>query len=140
MPETLPTDSGANRDYPPATDVSIPIPDSMTEEDVKRILKKASKQPSQSAGGDLVIFKEIESGHNQMIRVYRDIFKEREMLSIRRFYRNDVEEWAPAKGVTFHDEDVDDLIEGLRVMNEWLAEDRAPHKKASEEITQQGDD
>ncbi|KKM07212.1 hypothetical protein LCGC14_1736130 [marine sediment metagenome] len=124
--------------------VELDLPAGMDPEEAKKalegLLKKATDKRPTPSDGDLVVFKEIESGHNQMIRVYRDIFKGREMLSIRRFYRNDVEEWAPAKGVTFHDEDVDDVIEGLQLMNEWLAEDRAPHRKASEEITQQGDD
>lgn len=74
--------------------------------------------------GDQVIFQEIECGHNQLLRVYRDIFKGRELLSIRKFWREDEDdpEWKPGKGVTFHDEQIEGLIEGLQGMQTWLRE------------------
>lgn len=112
----------------------IEIPEGMNEDDVRRILEAAQKKKDRPAGEDYVEFARFESGHEQEIRVYRDIFKGRELLSIRRFYLDPVEGYKPGKGVTFHDEDVDEVIAGLEKMNEWLAED--PTGKH----TKQGDD
>lgn len=66
-------------------------------------------------------FKRIEYDNGQELRVYRDFFKEKEVLSIRRFYEKDGE-WLPGKGVTFHFEDIDDIIEGLQSMQATLDE------------------
>lgn len=64
----------------------------------------------------------FESGSGQQVRVYRDIFKGREVLSIRKFYNSETNGWQPGKGVTFHYEDIDDIIGGLEAMKEWLEE------------------
>lgn len=85
-----------------------------------------------------VEFKRIEK-QDRDIRVYRDVWVDKrgashEILSVRQFYLDqDSGEWRPGKGVTFKDEDVDDIIQGLQAMNEWLAEDRAVGGKRGKE-------
>lgn len=103
----------------------IELPDGMSEADVRRILAKATEKPQPSTD-NLIIFQEINYGNGQMLRVYRDVFTNKrgdakEILSIRRFYE-DQGIWKPGKGVTFHDEDIDDIIEGLQRMDQWVAE------------------
>jgi len=112
----------------------IELPDGMSEADVRRVLEAAQKKKDRPAGEDYVEFAKFESGNEQQIRVYRDIFKGREMLSVRKFYLDPIEGYKPGKGITFHDEDVEDIITGLEKMNEWLSENQAGKP------FQQGDD
>ncbi|MBU2249679.1 MAG: transcriptional coactivator p15/PC4 family protein [Gammaproteobacteria bacterium] len=112
----------------------IELPPGMSPEDVQRILANAAKKKVEPTGNDYVEFASFESGNERQIRVYRDIYKGREMFSVRQFYLDEAEGWKPGKGVTFHDEDVDEIIAGLNKMNEWLTENR------SGGYTQQGED
>ena len=114
----------------------IELPLGMSPEDVQRILAKAAKKKVEPTGNDYVEFACFESGHERQTRVYRDIYKGREMLSVRQFYLDEVEGWKPGKGVTFHDEDVDEIIAGLNKMNEWLGN----HEQVGTKQFEQGDD
>lgn len=100
----------------------IELPEGMSPEDVSRILEEAQKKRNKPTGDDYVEFAKFESGHDQEIRVYRDVFKGREMLSIRRFYLDPVEGFKPGKGTTLHYEDIDEIVAGLEKMKEWCEE------------------
>jgi len=100
----------------------IELPPGMTEANVQRILKAAEKKQNKPSGENYVEFARFESGNEQEIRVYRDIFKKHEMFSIRRFYLDPIDGWKPGKGVTFKDEDIDEIVTGLEKMREWAGE------------------
>ena len=68
------------------------------------------------------VFKTIEAGENE-IRVYRDSYKGREYLSVRKFYKDGQGQWQPGKGVTFQYENIDEIIEGLQEMQAFLEEE-----------------
>jgi hypothetical protein len=66
-----------------------------------------------------IIFKEIEVGPNTILRVQKTYYKGKELLGIQKFWRQDpTEEWQYGKIITFPDEAIDDLIEGLKKMKE----------------------
>jgi len=70
-----------------------------------------------------VIFKELVKSETRKIRVWRSEFKGRVHNSIQNIWRSSAaDEWQFGKGITFHEEDIDDLIEGLQAMNEWYTE------------------
>lgn len=71
---------------------------------------------------DQVVFKEMEYSHDQIIRVFTDMFKGREVLHIRRFWLDEEDEYRPSKGVTFRRENIDDILEGLQAMKTWCEE------------------
>lgn len=99
----------------------VTLPPGMSPEDFERLLKKATKK--ESSGEDYVEFAKIDYNNGDVLRVYRDIYKGKEMLSVRRFYTDkDDGILKPGKGVTFHDEDLDEIIAGLEKMKEWLSE------------------
>jgi len=113
----------------------ITLPPGMSPEDLERILKSATKKKVESTGQDYVEFAKIDYGNGQELHVYRDVYKGREMFSIRRFYQDDAGETKPAKGVTFHDEDIDEIVEGLEKMKVWLGE----HSQVGTKQFEQGD-
>lgn len=100
----------------PEEKVEITLPEGTTKEQLLEALEK--KTPSNSKP---VIFKEFESGNN-LIRIYRDVFKGREILAIRKFWKDDNENWQPGKGATFLYEDIEEIIEGLQEMKTWCEE------------------
>jgi hypothetical protein len=116
--------------------VDIECPEGVTREDILAFLKRQThkkKSPEPEDSG-LVIFKSFESGHNQLTRVYREIFKSRELFHVRTFYReDDLSPWQPGRGYTFKDESIDDLIEGLEEMRDWIV-DNAGTSGASRSI------
>ena len=111
----------------------ITLPPGVSQKDLERILKCAAKK--ESSGEGYVEFAKVDYGNGNELRVYRDIYKDRETFSVRRFYtdKNDGT-LKPGKGVTFHDEDIDDLIEGLENMRSWLEQGQV-----STERFEQGD-
>jgi len=99
----------------------IQLPDGIDPEQFQSLLKKfmesgagpAAKDPSYGP----TIFADFEHGTNKRIKVYRDWYKGREILSIRKFWLDtDNDEWKPGKGVTFDYEAIDQIIEGLTTM------------------------
>lgn len=71
-----------------------------------------------------IIFKEIQRSEKVKILVYKDEYKGKEILSVRKFFWNDDEEtYLPGKGVTFNHEDIDDIIKGLQYMLAWCEAD-----------------
>ena len=93
--------------------VEIVLPEGVTKEQFLKALEK--KTPPNSKP---VIFKEFESGNN-LIRIYKDVFKGREILAIRKFWKPEDKNWQPGKGVTFLYEDIEEIIEGLQEMKTW---------------------
>ena len=72
------------------------------------------------------IFKVIKHNENKETRIIRDFYKGREMLSIRKFWRDPetgTPDWQPGKGVTFNYEDIEDIVEGLTLMKKFLEEE-----------------
>ena len=68
----------------------------------------------------LIIFKKIVHTDDMETRVYKDIFKGRQILSIRRFYRDEeTGEMCPGKGITLQEDYIDEIIEGLQIMLAW---------------------
>ena len=105
--------------------MEIEIPEGMTEEEFKKTIQQMAKAGAKKAqkSEEPVIFKKIESGVNQEIRVEKTFYKGREILSIRKYYKEDENsDFKPGKGVTFNYEDIDEIIEGLKLMQEYLEE------------------
>ena len=100
----------------------ITLPEGMSPEDVERILKTvAKKTATASTNEDYVEFANFENGKDQ-IRVYRDCYKGRETFNIRRFYLDDTGEWKYGKGLSFHYENIGDIVAGLEAMAAWAEE------------------
>lgn len=73
---------------------------------------------------ELIIFKEITHSENLITRVYRDLYKGKEILSVRKFFKDkETGEFLPGKGVTLNHEDIDEIIEGLQTMLAWCEAD-----------------
>lgn len=90
----------------------VDLPEGVSKEEAKEIL---STHPS--------IFKEIPVGYNSMIRIWKTFYKGRPLLSIQKFWRaEDNQEWQFGKAITFPEEVIEDLIEGLTKMKEYLEE------------------
>ena len=104
--------------------VSIDLPEGMTPGDFQKALasltKKESKKRERKENSSM-LFKVTEYGPDQEIRVSRDFFKGKELLTIRKWYsENGTEGLKPGKGVTFNYENIDDIVEGLFLMKEYL--------------------
>jgi hypothetical protein len=70
-------------------------------------------------GTGMTIFAEIEDGSN-LIRIFRDVWKGRELLQMRKFYKTpESEEWQYGKGCTITFEQLDDVIAGFQKMKDW---------------------
>ena len=67
-----------------------------------------------------IVFKEWETTGNQTLKVTVDQYKGRTYNSVRKYWLNEDDELQPGKGVTFTYEDIDDIIEGLKLMKKWL--------------------
>lgn len=88
------------------------LPSGASKEDAEKFLKS---QP--------IVFKTIETGPNSEIRIHKTFYKNKELLSIQKFWReDDTQEWQFGKAITFHFEDIDDLMEGLTKMKTHLEE------------------
>lgn len=101
----------------------VTLPPGMTQEAFEKLAKKfIKKQAEKPKNTGVVVFADWESG-NQKLRVYKDEFKGREILSIRKFWLPEGEaDYQPGKGVTFFYEDIDLIIEGLQKMKEYCEE------------------
>ena len=105
--------------------VSIDLPEGMSADDFQKALASLTKKESKKEKKDQpsILFKVMECGPDQEIRVSRDFFKGRELLTIRKWYsENGTDELKPGKGVTFNYENIDDIVEGLFLMKEHLDE------------------
>lgn len=101
------------------------LPDGMSPESAQKIIEAALKkgQKPKPKEGEPVIFAQFESGNEGELRVYKDYYKGRELLSIRKFYLDrDSNELLPGKGVTFTYEDIEEIIGGLQKMKSYLDE------------------
>lgn len=69
-----------------------------------------------------VIFSEVEVSYLKKIRVWKNFYKGKELLCIQQFYKEDEtqEEWLFGKAITFPEEAIDDIIEGLAKMKAYL--------------------
>lgn len=70
--------------------------------------------------GDIKVYQTIDETDKKMLKVYRGEYNGHEYYSIRTFWYSEEEmEWKFGKGVTFSEDDVDELIEGLqKIKNE----------------------
>ena len=100
--------------------VQVTLPPGMTPEQFTKMMEKMTKtQPE----GDDVVFKAIPETELQELRVVRSVYKGRELLALRRYWRKDSsEELQPGKGATFTYEEIDEIIEGLQKMKTWCEE------------------
>ena len=88
------------------------LPEGVTKEEADKFL---SSQP--------VIFKTIKTGPNSLIRIWKNLYKGKELLSIQKFWRESEEdEWQYGKAITFNYEAIEDIMEGLTKMKEWCEE------------------
>lgn len=72
-----------------------------------------------------VIFKEIVKTPKKMIRVWRNFYRDRELLSFQTFWKGkESDDWQFGKAVVFDYEDINDIIDGLQDMEKWC-EDNA---------------
>jgi len=100
----------------------------ITPTQYKKLQAIMDKAPAKTE--EPVIFAEVES-KGKLIRVFRDVYKNRELLQIRKFWREDDEsEWKPGKGCTFDFEVIDDIIDGLHKMQDWCGE----HQENGKEV------
>ncbi len=99
--------------------IEVTLPPGMTKEDLEAVLAGKKKKPAKDSAlnGSTIVFKEIEIG-DELLRLYRDVYRGKEQLSFRRFYDKDGV-WTHGKGTTFKYEDIDEIIEGLQAMKEW---------------------
>ena len=113
--------------------VTISLPPGMTQADFERSIKLMQKKtPIKSS--EPVIFEEHEVNPTTLLRVYRDIYKNKEVLSIRKFWRKEEgEDWQPGKGVTLAFDDIDQIISGLQKMREWCELNPSGEQEAPEE-------
>ena len=102
--------------------ISINLPEGMTAEDFQKALASLAKKESKKrVENSSTLFKAMECGPDQEIRISRDFYKGKESLSIRKWYSdNGTGELKPGKGVTFDYENIDDIVEGLFLMKEYL--------------------
>ncbi len=109
------------------TKVQVQLPEGITQKQFESMLAKMGKaEPSPEP----VIFKEIQTKENEVIRVYRDTYKGREYLSIRKLWRKDPsEEYQPGKGITFVYEDITEIISGLEDMASWCEDNPSEAKE-----------
>lgn len=102
-------------------EVTVPLPEGMTQDQFNRSLQNFLTKESTKAEGEAKVFKEFPAGDNQVIRVERSYYKGKEFLSTRRYWCTNLDpELKPGKGLTFQYEHIEDLIEGLESMKEWL--------------------
>jgi len=103
--------------------VNIQLPEGITQEQFESMFAKFQtlrEKSKELPSGEPVIFKEILSKENEVIRVYRDVYKGKEYLSVRKFWRKDsLEDYQPGKGITFIYDDIDEIISGLEDMKLW---------------------
>ncbi len=101
--------------------VEFTLPPGITKEQFESALKKLASKTKEAPEPGVISFGEWESG-SQLLKVYRDTYKGRELLSIRKFWQDDSGNWQPGKGVTLSYEDIDQIIEGLNQMKIWCEE------------------
>lgn len=102
-------------------EVRITLPPGITAKDIQNMIAKA--KPSSVRIPDEKVFAEIEVGPTQKIKVYKDTYKGRVLLAIRKFWVDDGGVWQPGKGVTFPAEAIAEIIGGLKLMDEWCSEE-----------------
>jgi len=104
--------------------VEIDLPEDMSPEEVTKALATLlSKKPKKEKIDDSSkIFKKIEAGPEDEIRVSRDFYKGKEFLSIRKWYTDEEGTLKPGKGVTFQYEHIEEIMEGLTLMRDYLEE------------------
>ena len=96
----------------------VEVPEGTTQADIDRALKALSKPKE-----DSIVFKQVESGTDGEIRVSYDTYKGRSFCAIRKYYTDkNSGELRPGKGVTFSYEDIEEIQEGLTLMQEYLGE------------------
>jgi len=83
--------------------------------------KKEGEAARKNVSDDPVIFKEIEVTDTKMIRIWRNVYKGRELLSIQLFWKKDMldAEWEFGKTITFDESSIPEILEGLEAMRSW---------------------
>lgn len=104
--------------------VEFTLPPGMTEEQFMKAVEKMNKPEKKTVKDEKpVIFQEIDSGHNKLLRIHRTVYKEKELLGIQNFWRKEGDtDWEFGKAVTFDYEVIGDLITGLEKMKAWCEE------------------
>lgn len=88
---------------------------------VKKVDLPQGESKTETKTDQPVIFKEIGVGYNSILRVHKSFYKGRPLLSIQKFWREDESgDWQFGKAITFPDEVIEDLIEGLTKMKEYV--------------------
>ena len=104
--------------------VTTDLPEDMSPEEVTKALASLlSKKPKQEkTENSSKVFKKIEAGPVDEIRISRDFYKGKEFLSIRKWYTDEEGNLKPGKGVTFQYEHIEEIMEGLTLMKDYLEE------------------
>lgn len=86
--------------------------------------KKEGEAARRNVTDDPVIFKEIEITDVRMIRIWRNVYKGRELLSIQSFWKKEMldTEWEFGKAITFDENSIPELLDGLEAMKSWCDE------------------
>jgi hypothetical protein len=91
----------------------VKLPKGVSKEEAEKFLSSLKQEP--------IIFKEIEVGPNSIIRIQQSYYKNRKLLGLQKFWRQDpTQEWQFGKAITFPDESIDDVIEGFTAMKTYL--------------------
>lgn len=109
-----------------AEEVKVTLPEGTTPEQVEKMLQKMF--PKNLKETQNLVFKKWEAGPNKELQIERTFFKGRQLLSIRKWWREDeTQEFKPGKGVTFGFEDIEEIIEGLQAMLNYFEDHPEEH-------------
>lgn len=91
----------------------VELPNGVSKEEAEKFLSTLNKEPT--------VFKEIEVGPNSILRIQQSYYKNKKLLGIQKFWREDpTQEWQYGKAITFPDESIDDIVEGFTAMQTYL--------------------
>lgn len=90
------------------------------EKKFKKYLEEQEKKKSKPSikDEDPVIFKEVQTSDRNKLVISRNTYKGRESLRIQNFYLED-DDWRFGKAISFHYENIEEIIEGLQEMQTW---------------------
>lgn len=88
-----------------------------------KMIQEGKAKPKVS-NEDTVVFRTLPKGDKNKIELRRSVYKEREILGLQQFYKEDIadSDWKYGKAITFSFEDIDDIIKGLEDMKDWCEE------------------
>ena len=110
-------------------EITLPIPEGMSKEDFQEAIAAMAKQGAKKVNSEKPhsepkTFKVIEKSPNIQIHIYTDVYKGKEINSIREYWMaEDGESFVPTKkGVTYNYEAIDEIIEALQEQKAHLEE------------------